>query len=102
MRKKLTLIFKEDSGCYQSRSYGSVSSAWPWPLRELYNAGREYCWIQKDQKTLTIVKPICRKGNSTATLKKTEFLIQENQLDLSALELLLLYGANNTALNPAL
>lgn len=98
MGKQLTLVFKEETGCYQSRSYGSVSGAWPWPLRDLYNAGREYYWIESgpEKKTLTRIKPISPEGSAKAILRKTEFVIPAHQQGLTELELAVLYGANRS------
>lgn len=93
--KKMTLVFKEDSGCYQARSYGSVSSAWPWPLRSLYNAGKEYYWLEvsAEKKTLTRIKPRLPEGRAVAVLEKTEIALPAHEQDLTALELALIYGA---------
>jgi hypothetical protein len=102
--KKMTLVFKEDSGCYQTRSYGSVSSAWPWPLRALYNAGKEYYWVEvnAERKKITRIKPFLPEGRAVAVLEKTEIAVPEHEQDLTALELAVIYGPANRNTNAAI
>lgn len=103
MAKQLTLIFKEDSGCYQSRSYSSVSGAWPWPLRDLYNEGKEYCWIESspEKKTFTRIRPYSPTGSAKAILRKTEFLIPDHQLDLVEIVLAVIYSTKTNTTDTA-
>jgi len=89
MATQLTLVFQEATGAWQTRQYRSASGAWPWPLRDLYNARQDYFWIERSPEKVLVTKisPRLPAGRTNALLRKMEIVITEENHYLQDLQL---------------